>query len=58
MLGLDPSIPETSYLVMRFSGLRFASPENDGFHNGKHAFSSQALVSPSTSGESFAQTCA
>jgi len=30
MLGLDPSISETSQLVMRFSGLRFATPENDG----------------------------
>jgi hypothetical protein len=30
MVGLDPTISETSYLVLRFSGLRFASPENDG----------------------------
>ncbi len=31
MLGLDPSISETSALSgRRFSGLRFASPENDG----------------------------
>ncbi len=29
MLGLDPSISESSWLVLRFSGLRFASPEND-----------------------------
>ena len=28
MVGLDPTISETSAL-MRFSGLRFAPPEND-----------------------------
>lgn len=30
MVGLAPTISETSYLVLRFSGLRFATPENDG----------------------------
>ena len=30
MVGLDPTISETSLSCLRFSGLRFASPENDG----------------------------
>ena len=30
MVGLDPTISETSKLPTRFSGLRFAAPENDG----------------------------
>ncbi|MGE7471574.1 hypothetical protein ACQKLX_19175 [Bosea sp. NPDC003192] len=30
MLGLDPSISGRRLLVRRFSGLRYARPENDG----------------------------